>query len=397
MLDKKTVRDIEVKNKRVLVRVDFNVPLDRETKSIVTSDKRIVESLKTIEYLISAGAKVILCSHIGKTGQNTSLKPVAKRLSELIKKDVTFLNDCIGPEVKETISKMKSGDVLLLENLRNYEEEEKNDEEFAKKLSSNAQIFVNDAFGTAHRAHASTEGVTKFLPSVSGFLIEKEIKALDSGINNPVRPLVAIIGGAKISSKIDIITNLMEKVDTIIIGGAMAYTFQKSLGNRVGLSLIEEDKLEIASQIMKKAEEMEVKFILPIDNVVANEISENAISEIADATEIPDDMMGVDIGPRTIELFKKEILSAGTVVWNGPVGVFEIEKFSNGTKEIALSLAESDAVTIIGGGDSAAAVELFGLEDKMTHISTGGGASLEFMEGRKLPGIEALEDKQDGE
>lgn len=393
MLNKKTVRDIEVKNKRVLVRVDFNVPLDRETKSIITSDKRIVESLKTIEYLISAGAKVILCSHIGKTGQNVSLKPAAVRLSELIKKDVLFLNDCVGAEVKEAVSNMKSGDVILLENLRNHEEEEKNDEKFSENLASLAQVFVNDAFGTAHRAHASTEGVTRYLPAVCGFLIEKEIKALDDGINNPVRPLVALVGGAKVSSKIAVLTNLIDKVDTIIIGGAMAYTFQKALGNKIGKSLVEDDKLDVAIEIMEKAKEKGVKFILPIDNVVANEISENAIAVIADATDIPDDMMGVDIGPRTVELFKEEILNAGTVVWNGPVGVFEIEKFENGTKQIAMTLADSEAVTIIGGGDSAAAVEQFGVEDKMTHVSTGGGASLEFMEGKKLPGIEALEDK----
>lgn len=393
MLNKKTVRDIEVKNKRVLVRVDFNVPLDRETKSIITSDKRIVESLKTIEYLISAGAKVILCSHIGKTGQNVSLKPVAVRLSELLKKDVLFLNDCIGPEVKEAVLGMKSGEIILLENLRNHEEEEKNDEEFAKELASLAQVFVNDAFGTAHRAHASTEGVTRHLPSVCGFLIEKEIKALDEGINNPVRPLVALVGGAKVSTKIAVLTNLIDKVDTLIIGGAMAYTFQKALGNKIGKSLVEDDKLDTALEIVKKAEEKGVKFILPIDNIVANEISENAIAVTADATDIPDDMMGVDIGPKTVELFKEEILDAGTVVWNGPVGVFEIEKFANGTRQIAMALAESEAVTIIGGGDSAAAVEQFDVEEKMTHVSTGGGASLEFMEGKKLPGIEALEDK----
>jgi len=393
MLNKKTVRDIEVKNKRVLVRVDFNVPLDRETKSIITSDKRIVESLKTIEYLISAGAKIILCSHIGKTGQNTSLKPAAVRLSELLHQDVTFLNDCIGDEVKEAVSKMKSSDVILLENLRNHEEEEKNDENFAKELASIAQVFVNDAFGTAHRAHASTVGVTKFLPSVCGFLIEKEIKALDQAINNPVRPLIALIGGSKVSSKIAVLTNLIDKVDTIIIGGAMAYTFQKSLGHKVGQSLVEDDKLEIAVEIMNKAFDAGVKFILPVDNIVANEISENAIAQTALSTDIPEDLMGLDIGEKTIELFKNEIATAGTIVWNGPVGVFEIEKFANGTREIALALAASHAITVIGGGDSAAAVEKFGVADKMTHISTGGGASLEFMEGKNLPGIEALEDK----
>ncbi|MDD2376769.1 MAG: phosphoglycerate kinase [Clostridia bacterium] len=393
MLNKKTVRDIEVKNKKVLLRVDFNVPLDRETKSIITSDKRIVESLKTIEYLISAGAKVILCSHIGKTGQNISLRPVAVHLSELLQKNIMFLNDCIGHEVKEAVSNMKSSDVILLENLRNHIEEENNDENFAKELASLAQIFVNDAFGTVHRAHASTEGITKFLPSVCGFLIEKEIKALDQAINNPVRPLVAIIGGAKVSSKIAVLTNLIDKVDTILIGGAMAYTFQKSLGHKVGQSLVENDKLEVATQIMQKAFDSGVEFILPIDNIVSNEISENAIVQTALATDIPEDLMGVDIGEKTIELFKNEILTAGTVVWNGPVGVFEIEKFANGTRQIALALADSNAITIIGGGDSAAAVEKFGVADKMTHISTGGGASLEFMEGKKLPGIEALEDK----
>ncbi len=393
MLNKKTVKDIEVKNKRVLVRVDFNVPLDRETKSIITSDKRIVESLKTIQYLISAGAKVILCSHIGKTGQNISLKPVAIRLSQLIKQDVKFLNDCIGEEVKESVLEMNSSDVILLENLRNHEEEENNDESFAKELASIAQVFVNDAFGTAHRAHASTQGVTKFLPSVCGFLIEKELKALDEGINNPIRPLVAIIGGAKVSSKIAVLMTLIDKVDTIIIGGAMAYTFQKSLGHKIGKSLVEDDKLEIAVQIMKKAEEKGVKFLLPIDNIVANEISENAMSKTVPVNDIPDDLMGVDIGEKTVELFKNEIVNAGTIVWNGPVGVFEIEKFANGTRQLALALAESHAITIIGGGDSAAAVEEFGVADKMTHVSTGGGASLEFMEGKKLPGIEALEDR----
>ncbi|MEG1705029.1 MAG: phosphoglycerate kinase [Clostridia bacterium] len=394
MLNKKSIKDIQVKNKRVLVRVDFNVPLDRETKSKITSDKRIVESLKTIEYLISAGAKVILCSHIGKTGQNISLKPVAVRLSELLNKEVKFVDNCIGEEVKETVASMKSSDVILLENLRMHEEEEKNDEEFSKQLASLGQIFVNDAFGTAHRAHSSTVGVTKFLPSVCGFLIEKEIAALDKGINSPVRPLVAIIGGAKVSSKIGVLTNLIDKVDTLLIGGAMAYTFRKAMGYKVGKSLVEEDKLDLALEIIKKAAEKDVEFILSIDNVVANEISENAIIQIAPSTDIPDDMMGVDIGEETIKVFKDKIMKAGTVIWNGPVGVFEIEKFSKGTYEIALALSESDAVTIIGGGDSAAAVELFNLEDKMTHVSTGGGASLEFMEGKALPGIDALLDKE---
>lgn len=393
MLNKKTVKDIQVKNKRVLVRVDFNVPLDRETKSIITSDKRIVESLKTIEYLINAGAKVILCSHIGKTGQNISLKPVAVRLSELLKKEVKFLDDCIGLEVKEAVSKLKSSEVILLENLRNYEEEQNNDPEFAKKLASLGQVFVNDAFATSHRAHASIQGVTKYLPSVGGFLIEKEIKALDKGINDPVRPLLAIIGGAKVSTKIGVLTNLLEKVDVIIIGGAMSYTFNKALGYNVGKSLVEDDKLDIAKKIIEKAKEKGVKFILPIDNIVSNEISENGIATEVESSNIPEDLMGLDIGSKTIELFEKEIEQAGTIVWNGPLGVFEIEKFANGTKQIALALSKSNAITIIGGGDSAAAVEKFGFDDEMTHISTGGGASLEFIEGKKLPGIESLEDK----
>jgi phosphoglycerate kinase len=393
MLNKKTVKDIEVKNKRVLVRCDFNVPLDRDTSTTITSDKRIVESLKTIEYLISAGAKVILCSHIGKTKQGLSLLPVSVRLSELLKKEVLFIDDCIGEKVKEAVSNMKSGDVILLENLRNYEQEEANDDEFAKELSSVATVFVNDAFGTAHRAHASTFGVTKYLPAVCGFLIEKEIKALDHAINNPVRPLVAIVGGSKVSSKIGVITNLLEKVDTILIGGAMAYTFIKAQGGQIGKSLCEDDKLEIALDIIKKAEEKNVKFLLPVDNIVGNEISQNAIIEEVDTNNIPSDMMGLDIGSKTIELYKEEILKAGTVIWNGPVGVFEIEKFATGTKEVAYAMVNSEAITIIGGGDSAAAVEELELEEKMTHVSTGGGASLEFIEGKKLPGIEALLDK----
>ena len=393
MLNKKSVRDIEVANKKILVRCDFNVPLDRETKSTITSDKRIVESMKTIEYLVNAGAKVVLCSHIGKTGQNISLKPVAVRLSELLGKEVTFLNDCIGDEVKETVKKMKAGDVVLLENLRMHEEEEANDDNFAKELAKGFDIFVNDAFGTAHRAHASTYGVTKYLPAVCGFLIEKELLALDKGINEPVRPLLAIIGGSKVSSKISVLTNLLDKVDTMLIGGAMVYTFQKALGNEIGKSLVEDDKLDVALEIMKKAEEKGVRFIMPVDNVVANEISENSTYTTAKLGEIPSDMAGVDIGEETIKIFTEEILRAGTVVWNGPVGVFEIPAFEKGTKAIALALAESEAVTIIGGGDSAAAVEKFGLEDKMTHVSTGGGASLEFMEGKDLPGIVSLEDK----
>ena len=392
MINKKSVKDIDVKSKRVLVRCDFNVPLDKETGKI-TSDKRIVESLKTINYLIDNNARVILCSHIGKTGKNISLAPVAKRLSELLGKQVPLLKEIESNDTKEYVKNMKDGDVVLLENTRMTEKEEANDMGFAKALASLGEIFVNDAFGTAHRAHASTVGVTKFLPSVCGFLIEKEIEALDNGINNPKRPLVAIVGGAKVSSKIAVLNNLLDKVDTLLIGGAMTYTFVKAQGGKVGKSLCEDDKIDVAAQILKKALDKGVRMLLPVDNLVATEISEDAKTLVTSIDDIPDDYMGVDIGPKTIELYKGEIEVAGTVVWNGPVGVFEYDKFATGTKEIAKKMAESNAITIIGGGDSAAAVEKFGLEDKMTHVSTGGGASLEFMEGKKLPGIEALQDR----
>ena len=395
MLNKKTVRDVQVGGKRVLVRCDFNVPLSKEDPSKITSDKRIVESLKTINYLINAGARVILCSHLGKTGQNKSLAPVAKRLSELLDKDVKLLKDILSDETKEFVMAMKDGDVCLLENTRMYEEEEKNDAEFARKLASLAEIFVNYAFGSAHRAHASTEGVTHYLPSVAGFLIEKEIAALDGGINNPQRPLVAIVGGSKVSSKIAVLNNLLDKVDTLLIGGAMMFTFVKAQGGKVGKSLCEDDKLEVAKEILAKAEEKNVKLVLPIDVVAADDMNENANAVICEPDDIPDEFMGLDIGPKTIDLFKKEIELAGTVVWNGPVGVFEIAKFATGTNAIAKAMADSQAVTIIGGGDSAAAVEKAGLEKEMSHVSTGGGASLELMEGKKLPGIEALEDKDE--
>lgn len=395
MLNKKTVRDVQVGGKRVLVRCDFNVPLSKEDPSKITSDKRIVESLKTINYLINAGARIILCSHLGKTGQNKSLAPVAKRLSELLDKDVKLLKDILSEDTKDFVMAMKDGDVCLLENTRMYEEEEKNDAEFARKLASLAEIFVNDAFGSAHRAHASTEGVTHYLPSVAGFLIEKEIAALDGGINSPQRPLVAIVGGSKVSSKIAVLNNLLDKVDTLLIGGAMMFTFVKAQGGKVGKSLCEDDKLDVAKEILAKAEEKNVKLLLPVDVVAADDMNENANAVICEPDDIPDEFMGLDIGPKTIELFKKEIELAGTVVWNGPVGVFEISKFATGTNAIAKAMADSEAVTIIGGGDSAAAVEKAGLEKEMSHVSTGGGASLELMEGKKLPGIEALEDKDE--
>lgn len=395
MLNKKTVRDIQVSGKRVLVRCDFNVPLDKQDPTKITSDKRIVESLKTINYLVNAGARVILCSHLGKTGQNKSLAPVAKRLSELLEKDVPLLKEVLSEETKEHVMNMNDGDVCLLENTRMFEEEEANDVEFSRKIASLAEVFVNDAFGSAHRAHASTEGVTHYLPSVAGFLIEKEIAALDGGINNPNRPLVAIVGGSKVSSKIAVLTNLLDKVDTLLIGGAMMFTFIKAQGGKVGKSLVEDDKIEVAKEILKKAEEKNVKFVLPIDTVVADDMTETANSFVCEPNDIPDDYMGLDIGPKTTELFKAEIALAGTVVWNGPVGVFEVAKFAQGTNGIAQAMAESNAVTIIGGGDSAAAVEKAGLAEQMSHVSTGGGASLELMEGKKLPGIEALEDKDE--
>ena len=395
MLNKKTVRDVQVGGKRVLVRCDFNVPLSKEDASKITSDKRIVESLKTINYLINAGARVILCSHLGKTGQNKSLAPVAKRLSELLDKDVKLLKDILSEETKEFVMNMNDGDVCLLENTRMYEEEEKNDVEFSRKLASLGEIFVNDAFGSAHRAHASTEGVTHYLPSVAGFLIEKEISALDGGINNPKRPLVAIVGGSKVSSKIAVLTNLLDKVDTLLIGGAMTYTFVKAQGGKIGKSLCEDDKLDVAREILEKAKEKNIKMLLPSDTIAADEMNENANVIICESADIPDDYMGLDIGPKTRELYKKEIELAGTVVWNGPVGVFEIDRFAEGTNTIAKAMADSEAITIIGGGDSAAAVEKIGLEKEMSHVSTGGGASLELMEGKKLPGIEALEDKDE--
>ncbi|MEG1142558.1 MAG: phosphoglycerate kinase [Clostridia bacterium] len=393
MLNKKTIKDISISNKKVLLRCDFNVPLDKETNSIITSDKRIVESLETINYLINAGAKVIIISHLGKFCKNLSLAPVAVRLSELLNKEVMFLNDCIGEDVDNAVKNMKSGDVILLENLRKYEEEELNDDEFAKKLAKGKNIFVNDAFGTAHRAHASTVGVTKYLDSVSGFLIEKEIEALDYAINNPVRPLLAIIGGSKVSSKIDVLNNLINKVDTMLIGGAMAYTFLKALGYSVGKSMVEDDKISMAKDILNFAKEKNVNVVLPIDHIVASEVSNDADVAECNNDNFISDYMGVDIGNETIKLFVNEINKAKTIVFNGPVGIFELDAFSSGTKAIIEAMANSSAITIIGGGDSASASEKFGFDKDMTHISTGGGASLEFMEGKKLPGIEALMDR----
>ena len=393
MLNKKTIEDVEVNSKRVLVRCDFNVPLDTEDKSVITNDKRIVESLPTINYLLSHGAKVILCSHIGKTKDGLSLKPVAKRLGELLNKEVPLLEDVVGDSVKSVVDNMNDGDVVLLENVRKFKEEEANDKTFAKSLASLADIYVNDAFGTAHRAHASTVGVTEFLPAYAGFLIEKELNALDKGINSPVRPLVAIIGGSKVSSKISVLTELLNKVDTLLIGGGMAFTFVKALGGKIGTSLCEEDRLEEALDILEKAKENGVKVVMTSDVYTADSYSNDALKGYADVFNIPDDVMGLDVGPKTLAAFEEEIKTAGTVVWNGPVGVAEFSNYANGTNELAKYIAESSAISIIGGGDSAAAVIKAGFEDKMTHISTGGGASLEFMEGKTLPGIAALLDK----
>lgn len=395
-MNKKTVRDIDVTGKKVLVRCDFNVPLDKETGKI-TDNRRIRAAIPTIEYLIDHNAKVILCSHLGRPkgefNLKYSLKPVAEELSKLLGKEVKLAKDVIGEDAEKLTSEIKEGEVVLLENVRFHKEEEENDPEFAKKLASFAEIYVNDAFGTAHRAHASTAGVADYLPAVSGFLIEKELEFLGNALDNPERPFVAILGGAKVSDKIGVIENLLDKVDTLIIGGGMAYTFYKAQGHSIGTSICEEDKIDLANDILNKAKEKNVEILLPIDNHVSAEYSNEAEDKYIDSVEIPEGFMGLDIGPKTIELFKNTIKNAKTVVWNGPLGVTEFSKFEEGTKAIAEALAETEAVTVIGGGDSAAAVEKFGLADKMTHISTGGGASLEFLEGKVLPGIACLNNK----
>ena len=392
-MNKKTVEDINVQNKKVLVICYFNVPQDENGK--ITDNRRIVSALPTIKYLIENGAKVILCSHLGRPKgefkEKYSLKPVAEELSRLLGKEVKLAKDVIGEDAKSLANNLQSGDVMLLENVRFHKEEEENEPEFAKKLADLAEIYVNDAFGTAHRAHASTAGVADYLPAVSGFLIKKELDFMGAALENPQRPFVAILGGAKVSDKIGVIENLLEKVDTLIIGGAMAYTFLKAQGRKIGKSLCEEEKIELAKSLLEKANSKGVKLMLPIDNVVATSTEDNA--EIKVATEIEDGFAGYDIGPQTIEEYTKELEKAKTVVWNGPLGMFELDRFAKGTMSIAKKLAEIDAITIIGGGDSAAAIEKAGLSDKMSHVSTGGGASLEFLEGKKLPGIECLENK----
>jgi phosphoglycerate kinase len=395
--NKQTIEDIEVKGKRVLVRCDFNVPLK---DGMITDVNRLVGAMPTINYLIEKGAKVILCSHLGKPNgepkPELSLAPVAKRLSEMLGKDVVFAADpnVVSNKVKSAVEQMKDGDVLLLENTRYRKEETKNKENFSQELASLADVFVNDAFGTAHRAHCSTVGVTEFVEtSVCGYLIQKELKFLGEAVNNPVRPFVAILGGAKVSDKIDVINNLLEKVDTLIIGGGMAYTFLRAGNYSVGSSLVEEDKIEYAKDMMQKAESKGVKFLIPVDHIIADRFSSEAEPVVTESQAIPDGYMGLDIGPRTAEMYKGAVSTAKTIIWNGPMGVFEFANFAKGTIAVAEAMSVVDATTVIGGGDSAAAVNQLGFGDKMTHISTGGGASLEFLEGKLLPGIEALTNK----
>ena len=394
-MNKKTVKDIDLKGKKVFVRCDFNVPMDENQN--ITDNTRIVAALPTIKYLLEQNCKIILASHLGRPKGEVkpefSLKPVAKELSKLLGKEVIMANDVIGEDTMAKAANLKDGEIMLLENVRFHREETDNDPEFAKKLASMAEIFVNDAFGTAHRAHASTTGIADYIPGVAGFLIEKELKFLGNAINNPERPFVAILGGAKVSDKIGVIDSLLDKVDTLMIGGGMAYTFFKAQGYNVGNSLCEVEKTDLALEEMEKAKAKGVKLLLPIDTKIGKEFKPDTESKTVAWTEIPDEWEGFDIGEKTIEMFKKELQNAKTVIWNGPLGLFEFDQFAIGTNEIAKSLADLDATTIIGGGDSAAAVTKAGLADKMTHISTGGGASLEFLEGKKLPGIECLQDK----
>ncbi len=393
---KKTVRDIDVKGKKVFVRCDFNVPTDDEGN--IKDDRRIRGAMPTIEYLVENGAKVILASHMGrpkgKPDPAYSLKVVADRISDLLGKKIIFVSEpeVTGPKTKQTAAALNDGDVMLIENVRFRPEETKNEEPFTKELADLAEIFVNDAFGTAHRAHCSTAGIAAYLPSVSGFLMEKEIKFFGDVVESPERPFTAVLGGAKVGDKIPLIENLIEKVDRIIVGGGMSYTFNKAMGNEIGTSLLEEDKMELTLDLMKKAKDKGVEFLLPIDVVCADEFSNDSPRAVYDSDKMPADKMGMDIGPKTRELFEKAILSSKTVVWNGPMGVFEMENFAEGTKAIAIAMNKNDGITVIGGGDSASAVRQFGLEEGITHISTGGGASLEFLEGKVLPGVDCLMD-----
>ena len=394
--NKKSVLDADVRGKKVLLRCDFNVPHNKETGAI-TSDKRIVAALPTIKYLLENGAAVIACSHLGKPKgewkQKLTLAPVAERLSELLGQKVIFANDIIGDDAKAKAAALKPGEIMLLENLRFDIREEKNGADFAKALADMAEVYVSDAFGTVHRAHASTAGVAAYLPAYAGLLVEKELSVMGKALDDPKRPFVAVLGGAKVSDKIGVINNLLEKADTVIIGGGMAYTFIKAMGYEIGNSLLEADKLDYALEMIEKAKRNGVSLLLPVDTAVGNEFKADCDSEIVDIKAMPAGWMGMDIGPKTIELFSDAIKNAGTVVWNGPMGVFEFDAFAKGTKAMAQALADSGAITIVGGGDSAAAVEKLGFADKMTHISTGGGASLEFLEGLELPGVACLLDK----
>ena len=420
--NKKTVKDVDVKGKKVLLRCDFNVPLAKDGSGVITDDKRIRAALPTIQYLLDQGAAVIACSHMGKpvasfdkwvqkqtekgkdpatlteekwkkSLADLSLKPVAARLSELLGKSVTLAADVVGPDATAKAAALKGGEVLLLENTRFEKGETKNDPELAKKMAAMAEVYVSDAFGAVHRAHASTAGVAAYLPAVSGFLIQKELEVIGGALAAPKRPLVAILGGSKVSSKIGVINNLLELADTIIIGGGMAYTFSAAQGGKVGNSLLEEDWKDYANDMVKKAQAKGVKLLLPVDTVVADKFAPDANSQVVKSGEIPDGWEGLDIGPETVKLYCDAVADAGTVIWNGPMGVFEFDKFAVGTKAVAEALSKTSAITIIGGGDSAAAVQQLGYADKMTHISTGGGASLEFMEGKELPGVACLLDK----
>jgi len=393
-MNKRSIRDIDIKNKSVIIRVDFNVPLDKQLN--ITDDTRIRAALPTIKYALEHGAKkIILMSHLGRPDgqikEELRLNPIAKRLQQLLGEPVEKLDDCVGPLIKNKIESSEKR-VILLENLRFHSGEEENDTDFAKGLADLADIYVNDAFGTAHRAHASTEGITKFIPGVCGFLLEKEINYLGTALENPKRPFAVILGGGKVSDKIKVIENLLNKADKIIIGGGMAYTFLKSQGKQIGKSKLEADKIEFAREVLEKAKLKKKEILLPVDNICVREIKPDSEVKVV-GENIPDELIAVDIGPKTIEIYKKSLARSKTIVWNGPLGIFEIDAFANGTKKIAEFLSTLNATTIIGGGDTAAAIAKFGLEDKMTHISTGGGASLEFLEGKILPGINALENK----
>ena len=394
-MNKKSIEDVQLKAKKVIVRVDFNVPQDDQGN--ITDDKRIAGALPTIRYLVDHGAKTILVSHLGrpKGGPETkySMKPAAERLSQLLKKPVIMAEDVIGPDARAKAAALQEGEILMLENVRFHKEEEKNDPAFAKELASMAEIYVNDAFGTAHRAHASTAGLADYLPAVCGFLIQKEIEIMGKALTDPERPFAAILGGAKVSDKIAVIENLLDKVDTLLIGGGMAYTFLKSRGCNIGNSICESDRLELAAQLLQKARDKGVRLLLPVDNICGREFKADTETTILRSCEMTEGWQGLDIGPETTVLFSEAVKNARTVVWNGPMGVFEFEKFANGTRELAKAISESQAVSIVGGGDSAAAIEQLGYADRITHISTGGGASLEYLEGKVLPGIACLNDK----